>query len=312
MLYLAIRLTFYATSPSWRKHLAAALAAGATSGLYKILLPAVLGAPYPPVAAGRVLGGAIVVAFLYGLMAAGAQAIAYARRDRSAAAAVLQLRADLAEAGRTRAEAELRALKAQLNPHFFGNALSVVSGLLHSDPAAAQRVVAQIDALLVRATQRLQTQEVTLREEIEGLLPFIAVERARFGKRLAVKWEIDETAMPARVPHMILQPLLENAVKHGLWPMARPGGEIVVSGRRAGARLLLTVTDNGRGMRPLHETSEVAGGTGGIGIANTRTRLAELYGHEATFDLEPVLASDESGGTVAQGTIARLSLPWRA
>jgi two-component system LytT family sensor kinase len=298
MLYVAIRIT-YSTTASWRSHAVAALGLGLANAANKVLFVAAVGAPYPPVPLGRLVASVVVGAFLYGILMAVVQAIAYARRDRGNEVTALRLRTELATVARRRAESELRALKAQLNPHFLGNALSVVSTLLRSDPTAAEQVIGQLDGMLQSAAARSNTQEVTLGEEISGLAPFIALERARFGDHLSIRWDVDEAALSVRVPHMILQPLLENAVKHGL--SARAGmGEIVVAGRRSGRQLEVLVRDDGVGL------AAAAGAPQdwrtGTGLANARSRLAELYGNEASLDLV-------SGGE--SGTVARLTLPWR-
>ncbi|MBV9881089.1 MAG: histidine kinase, partial [Gemmatirosa sp.] len=142
----------------------------------------------------------------YALLAGAAHTVEYARRVRRTEAAELRLRVGLEETGRRRAEAELRALKAELNPHFLGNALHAVSALLHSDPAAADRVLAHLGALLRETVARTATQEVTLEEEVAGLEPFLAIERARLGGGLTVEWDVAPDTLVARVPHLILQP----------------------------------------------------------------------------------------------------------
>ena len=157
---------------------------------------------------------------------------------------------------------------------------------------------ASLDTASTVAT--LDVQEVTLGEEIRGLAPFLTVERARFGDRLAINWDVDAEAMDAHVPHMILQPLVENAIKHGLSARSGPG-RVTVSGRRRGEQLELAVRDNGVGLAA-HGNGAAHSGRGGIGLANTRARLAELYGPAATLGLAAV----EGGGAEA-----RIALPWR-
>jgi LytS/YehU family sensor histidine kinase len=204
----------------------------------------------------------------------------------------------LTELGRRRVDAELRALKAELNPHFLGNALHTVSALVRTDRDAAGRVLAQLDELLRTAVLRARTQEVSLREELEALEPFLAVEEARLGRPLDVSWDVEEAVLAARVPHMMLQPLVENAVKHGLAPR-RGGGHIAVAARRWNGSLELSVRDDGVG---LADAGSLPGAMSrGLGLANTRARLTELYGDAASFELVP-------GDTA--GAVARLMLPW--
>ena len=209
------------------------------------------------------------------------------------------LSGELATVSRRRTEAELRALKAELNPHFLGNALGAVSSLIRSDPATAERVLAELSELLRSSAATIDVQEVTLSEEIRGLTPFLTVERARFGDRLAISWDVDADAMDAHVPHMILQPLVENAIKHGLSARTGPG-RVTVSGRRRGDQLELAVRDNGVGIEGNGHRASHHGS--GIGLANTRARLAELYGSAASLGL----ANAEGGGAEA-----RIALPWR-
>lgn len=245
------------------------------------------------------LGTMAMYVFVYCILAVIAYGTQYARRYRQARATARRLRAELAEAGQRRATAELRALKAELNPHFLGNALHTVSALARTEPEAAERVLSQLNELLRTAVTRSRTHEVTLREELETLEPYLAVEQARLGRRLDVTWDVDEDLLDARVPHMILQPLVENAVKHGLAPR-RAAGHIEVAARRATDRLELSVRDDGVGLHNIGPSRAVRGR--GVGLANTRARLAELYGGVATLDL----MAGETGGAVA-----RLSLPWR-
>lgn len=239
-------------------------------------------------------------ALMYGLLAVLAYGIEYARRYRQARAGARRLSDKLNEVGRRRAVAELCALKAELNPHFLGNALHTVSTLARVNPDAAERVLSQLREMLRTAVTHSRTHEVPLREELETLEPFLAIAQARLGRRLEVDWDVDDTLLDAPVPHMILQPLVENAVKHGLSPH-ECAGHIAVIARKGNNRLELFVRDEGVGLPESREHS-CAFERCGVGLANTRARLAEMYGSAATFEL----MSGDRGGTVA-----RLSLPWR-
>ena len=229
-----------------------------------------------------------------------AVAVQALRRTRWSRASRLRLHQRLEEERQRRAAAELRALQAELNPHFVGNALTVVSSLIHTDRAAAVRVLEELGTLLRAALSRAATHEVTLREELATLKSFLAVEHARLGRRLDIHWQVDERALDGRVPHMILQPLLENAVKHGLAPRGE-AGRIDVEARRGDRELELVVRDDGVGLSIDCETH--TNGRKGVGLANTRARLSELYGPIARLEL----SSGESGGTVA-----RVRIPWHS
>ncbi|MEO8622866.1 MAG: histidine kinase [bacterium] len=250
---------------------------------------------------GARLSGAVVTMLMVMLLFSGvAHAVEGLKRQRIKDVVLRRLRITLREARRRRAEAELRALTAELNPHFVGNALNAVLMLMRNDRAAAERVLIQLNALLRNAVDRTGMQEVTLREELVTLRPFLAMEGARFGRDLEVKLALDDETLDGQVPHMILQPLVENAVKHGLAPR-RGHGRIDIAAHRCDEMLEVIIRNDGIG---LADTSP--GGTQrkpGVGLANTRARLSELYGDDARLDL--TAAADG-------GTITRLTLPWCA
>jgi LytS/YehU family sensor histidine kinase len=299
ILYVALRLTRLGAGPRMlAAHGGAALGLGLAVALTKWMFGSMAGSPYAPGTLAEMGWRTVAGAMMYGFFAGIIGAFEYARRHRDAEVKGLQMRAELAEADRRRIEAELRALKAELNPHFVGNALAGASSVIHTDPAAAGAMLTQLADVVGGVVARVGTQEVTLQEEMDGLAPFIAVEQSRFGQRLTVQWNVDEDVRTARVPHLILQPLVENAVKHGL--AAPRGGHIVVGGRRAGERLELTVRDDGVGLDAAKRARHV--GRTGIGLSNSRARLEQLYGSDATIQLEP--APDV-------GTVVRVTLPWR-
>jgi LytS/YehU family sensor histidine kinase len=226
---------------------------------------------------------------LYAVLAVAAHALEYARRYRERQLAGLRLQASLARAELDRAEAELRVLKLQLNPHFLFNSLHAVSALVQQAPDAAERMVVRLCDLLRHAVTRAATQEVPLEEEVRTLQPFLEVEEIRLGGRLRVEWKIAPEARGAWVPHMVLQPLVENAIKHGL-AGREEGGRVQVSARRRGPWLVLEVRDDGVG---LEEAARRYAPGAGIGMANTRARLAHLYGPRHALEIAPA----EGGGT---------------
>ena len=200
----------------------------------------------------------------------------------------LSLRSQLA---RTR----LAYLHAQLQPHFLFNALGAVSELIFENPAAAIRTFRQLVAVLRAAASR-GTTEIPLREEIEVLQPYLEVQRARFSDWVDIELEIDPDATELRVPPLILQPLVENSIRHGLRDRSSRG-RILIAARRIGERLVLSVRDNGAGLRTTNGIRR-----SGVGLSNTEERLRTLYGSDGQLRL----FSDESGGTVAE-----ISMPLR-
>jgi LytS/YehU family sensor histidine kinase len=235
---------------------------------------------------------------LYVLLYASTAAVAYAlesRRQRGERPLMeLRLQMKLARAELERTSAELRALKLQLNPNFLFNALNAALTLARTSPAAAEQVILRLVDLLRQAITRAGVDEVTLAGEMETLRPFLDIECLRLQGRLRVEWDVAEEALSAIIPHMLLQPLAENAVKHGIAPAAR-AGLLRIAARRSGEWLEVEILDDGAGLRKREEPVT------GIGMANTRARLEQLYGDRFSLELVP---------GPEQGTIARLRLPW--
>ncbi len=195
-------------------------------------------------------------------------------------------------------EAELDALKLQLQPHFLFNALHTIGSLVRSgDRENAVRVVAGLGDLLRRVLDGARRQEVPLRQELEFARAYLEIERIRFPDRLAVHIAAEDGVGDAAVPHLLLQPLVENAVRHGIAPRAA-GGRVEVRARRVGPVLEVVVRDDGAGA----ENGEPGPARPGVGLANTRARLARLYGAGGTLDV-----SDAPGG----GVEVRVTLPFR-
>ena len=190
------------------------------------------------------------------------------------------------------AEAKLQALQMQLNPHFLFNTLHSISSLMHRDVEAADRMIVRLSDLLRAALEGSDTQEVELQDELEFLKRYLEIEQTRLGDRLTVKMDIQPETLRARVPNLILQPLVENAIRHGIEPRARPG-RIELRAQRQNGTLALEVKDNGTGLPEGKAIDE------GVGLSNTRARLRGLYGEAHQFDLVPV----EGGGLLVQVTI---------
>jgi two-component system, LytTR family, sensor kinase len=210
-----------------------------------------------------------------------------------------------ARAERLRAEltqARLDALVGQLHPHFLFNALNTVSSLMHRDVPAADVVLARIGDLLRRTLRAGERPEVTLAEELEMLDDYLAIMRARFHDRLTVDVHAAPGTERALVPHFVLQPLVENAIEHGIAERAG-AGRIDVRVTREDTRLVLTIADDGPGLSTLTRRSATQDGEHvGIGLANTRRRLAALYGDDHALTL-----TNRSTG----GLVARIELPFR-
>jgi two-component sensor histidine kinase len=193
----------------------------------------------------------------------------YRERERKAAQLEIQL-----------AQAQLQVLKMQLHPHFLFNTLNAISALMHKDVELADTMVARLGELLRSSLETIGTQEVPLRKELEFIQPYLEIEQARLGERLSVKMDIEPEAMDLQVPNMILQPLVENAIRHGIAPFSKRG-QMEITARREDGKLRLQVRDNGPGL----SSDQQHAFKPGVGIANTRARLQQLYGADHRFEM---------------------------
>jgi signal transduction histidine kinase len=176
-------------------------------------------------------------------------------------------------------EARLHTLQRQMQPHFLFNTLNTISALMHRDVDAADAMIARLSDLLRMSLQRVGVQEVPLKEELDFLSKYLEIEQTRFRDRLAVVFDVHADTLHALVPNLLLQPLVENAIKHGIGPRPTPG-EITVRARRNGAMLELDVQDNGVGLSAARLTDF----NRGVGLSNTRSRLDHLYGSLHRFE----------------------------
>src|SRR5436190_3221986 len=190
----------------------------------------------------------------------------------------LQASALATELVRTR----LEVLRMQLNPHFLFNTLHTISALIHENPEDADRIVARLSELLRVSLEQSDTQEVPLRQELSFLERYLEIEQVRFQDRLSVELDIESGLDDILVPSLILQPLVENAIRHGIAPR-EDMGRLKIAARRLNGMQELKVGDNGPG---LPET-EVASHPEGVGLSNTRSRLSHLYGANHQFQLTP-------------------------
>jgi two-component system LytT family sensor kinase len=220
----------------------------------------------------------------------------YFLRYRARQNEMIQLHAKTAQLQAQLSEARLLSLRMQLNPHFLFNTLHAVSALVERDPQGVRRMIARLSELLRYALDGNSAQEVPLRQELDFLRRYLDIQQIRFQGHLNAEEEVAVDVLEARVPNLILQPLVENAIKHGV-SQIEGVGHIAVAAWRKGERLHITVRDNGPllsgdGAPPVEE---------GIGLQNTRARLEQLYGEAQSLTLTP--GED-------RGLVVHLTLPY--
>jgi signal transduction histidine kinase len=201
-------------------------------------------------------------------------ALYYARVSRDQAVRRARLETRLAEA-------QLQVLRLQLHPHFLFNTLHTISALMHKDLRAADRMLALLGDLLRDSFERVGAQEVSLKQELGFLHRYLEIERTRFRDRLTVTLDVDPETLDASVPNLMLQPLVENAIRHGIG-RRQDAGHIAIGARRDGDRLDLSIRDDGPGVPEGTETALRAG----VGLANTAARLQQLYPNAHRFELK--------------------------
>jgi two-component system LytT family sensor kinase len=182
--------------------------------------------------------------------------------------------------------AELRALRAQLSPHFLFNALNTIAALIPHEPEKAELMVVRLAKVFRHLLTHSEKSFSSLREEIEFLRTYLEIEQVRFGERLTVEFEISESVAAATVPSLILQPLVENALKHGLAPK-RGDNQLIIRADRVDGALSLSVEDNGVGIAVASNVMQLDG-MSGVGLRNVRERLRTLYGNRASLVLENI------------------------
>lgn len=208
-------------------------------------------------------------------------------------------------------QAQLQALKMQLHPHFLFNTLHTITALVHEDPELAERTITRLSELLRLFLANSTIHEVPLSEELHILDLYLEIERARFEDRLQVHYDVPDELREATVPNLVLQPLVENAIRHGLGKKAAPG-TISITAESYGETLVLRVMDNGVGLKPgrepgakeltLKSTSRSAGDHNGMGLSITRGRLETLYGPKQSLALRNLPTG---------GVEARITMPFR-
>ncbi len=229
---------------------------------------------------------------IYLLIALTGYAFSYYRRFREGQVRTLQLEAQLSQA-------QLQALKMQLHPHFLFNTLHSISALLNKDAEAARKMITRLGDFLRLTLENSGSQEVTLRQEMEFLSCYLEIERIRFQDRLVTHMDVAQQTLDAKVPNLILQPIVENAIRHGIAPRSTQG-LIEIEAKQRNGTLRIQIRDNGPGLSA-HRTSENVFKKG-LGLANTETRLEQLYGPAHSFNL-----SNNPDG----GLIVTLEIPFR-
>jgi signal transduction histidine kinase len=197
----------------------------------------------------------------------------YYRRARERDVRAAELEAELSRA-------RLDALRMQLHPHFLFNTMHAISAAIREDPEGAEDMLAELADLLRATLERPAAHEVSLREELEFIQRYVGIQKVRFGDRLDVVLSVQEDALDARVPSLILQPLVENAIEHGIATRLR-GGRLEIRVQALDGGLVLSVADDGPGIAD----PERSAGTERLGLRNTRARLAHLYGDQAGLEL---------------------------
>jgi len=198
-----------------------------------------------------------------------AHALNYYRSLREHEAKAARLKAQLAQA-------QLQALKMQIHPHFLFNTLNSIAALLHQDIEAADKMIARLGDFLRLTLNRSEAQTVELQQEIDFLRCYLEIEHIRFHDRLRVEMNIEPEALSATVPNLILQPVVENAIRHGIARSTEPG-LITINARLESNRLIVEIQDNGPGLK-------INANGSGIGLRNTRARLQQFYGDDFIFE----------------------------
>jgi LytS/YehU family sensor histidine kinase len=225
----------------------------------------------------------------YWAIAGLSHAVLYYRESKDRAVRASQLETRLVEA-------QLQALQQQLQPHFLFNTLHAISALMHRDIEAADRTLMRLSDLLRMTLENLGQQEITLQAELDFLFKYVQIEQTRFADRLIVRYDIQPDTLDGLVPNLILQPLVENAIKHGVAKKAGLG-HIDISARRDGDKLLLEVRDDGVGLSEDALTALQKG----IGVSTTRARLQHLFGADYRFEFH----------RQATGLAVIVGIPWR-
>jgi LytS/YehU family sensor histidine kinase len=193
-------------------------------------------------------------------------------------------------------QAELEVLKMQIHPHFLFNTLNAISALVYASPQNATKTISQLSDLLRLTLNSNKTQEVALKDELDFLRKYIQIQQTLLQERLEIVWKIDAETLDAAIPNMLLQPLVENSIRHGIAPI-ETGGRIELGSYRQRKKLVIYVKDNGLGLALDKKES-----SNGVGLINTQARLRHLYEEAHEFHL-----SEPPDG----GLLVKIVIPFR-
>ncbi|MGH7617051.1 MAG: sensor histidine kinase [Gemmatimonadaceae bacterium] len=290
VIWLGARISF--TGRGWIRAVAPHLVLGVAIAFVKVTLRYWIGRAIPPLAQQwpGILDTLPTNALVYWTILGVGYALEYYRRFRERELRAAHLESRLARA-------ELDVLRMQLHPHFLFNTLHTISVLVREgENDRADGVIARLSELLRLSIDLEATNEVPLSRELEILSAYLDIQQTRFQERLRVVIDVEAAARDALLPTLILQPLVENSIRHGIGHR-EAGGLVEIIGKRVGDRLTVTIRDDGPGI-----ASNASSGSGGVGLANTRARLEHLYGDHGRFELR----NEPAGGFAVV-----VSVPWR-
>jgi two-component system, LytTR family, sensor kinase len=248
----------------------------------------------------RLIGRLPIDVIIYWTIVGAGYAFEYYRRFREQQLQAARLEVHATQLETQLAQAQLQALKMQLHPHFLFNTLHAISALIDDDVKGARRMIARLSELLRLTLENVGQQEVSLRQELDALERYLEIEQIRFQDRLTVRLAVAPETLDASVPNLVLQPIVENAIRHGI-ALRSSAGRIEIRAERRDGMIELQVIDDGPGLHPCAEEGAEKFKEG-IGLANTRARLRRLYGDEHLIEIK-----DADGG----GLAVKLSIPFR-
>jgi signal transduction histidine kinase len=278
--------------------LAALLAPVASTGVQwtmTTVASATAGVPVPPLHMLIILTLPTQLLMFTCFLGAG-YAIRYFFYSRESSLAAARLEGQLTRAELQLTQTQLQVLKMQLDPHFLFNTFNAITTLMYRDVTAADGMLTRLSDLLRLTLSRSGDQEVTLREELDFLRVYLEIQQTRFGDRLSVDWQVQSGIDDACVPHMVLQPIVENAIQHGISRVPGPG-RLWITARREGDSLILRVRDSGPGFADDWEPRP-----GGVGLSTTHARLEQMYGDRQNLEMQ----NAEEGGALVE-----VALPFR-
>jgi two-component system, LytTR family, sensor kinase len=284
-----LRLTVGAVVRQFLVSLGVALLHAALAGTVRWTLGLSIATDLPVVIVNSMVANLGANILRYWLIASAYHAVAYHHEVRARDVRAARLEASLVQA-------KLDRLQSRLQPHFLFNTMNSIGALIHEQPAAAEQMLGSLSELLRASLNAEPAREVTLQCELELLRQYVSIQQMRFQDRLRVSIETAPDALNAYVPHLVLQPLVENAIRHGIAPR-EAAGHVRVAAGRDGENLKLIVEDDGMGEVERGSSSAA----GGFGLAGTRARLQHLYGGSAKLELKP---------RTPTGVVATVQLPF--